>query len=775
MAAVLFTVLVAAVAQWRMLLEGLVPWSQDTLNYFYPLNALTGKLLRAGQLPVWSAHQMGGMPLMGDPQAGWGNLASMLAYTLLPRDPATVAVITAQVALAGVGMLLFLRSTGVGVSGSTLGGLAYGLSGSLITPHIDVAYGNLAYVGMLVSLPWLLLGADIAVRRRGWKRLAGWSLTAFVASQALGSWLGQGAYYVFFATAAYVLFLVLLGPPASGRRLLGRVRELVIHSVALGVLVVGWSAWSLLPRLELLAVSNLSGGYGAGEQQFSGGSRLDVWQIYLTSGKGYVGAATVLLILAALLLRPGRTQVFYAAMSAGLYAVSLRWIVELVTEHAQARSLLGLIPGALQLHLHYPQRIAPLYLFFACALAGATLEKLLSARPRLGLRGRGSLAAMVALLGLGGVLAVALGRLNPAYAPFYAGLLLSAGLVIAVWSGRLATGAGGALLVLLTAVELVASQFASDRALAAPGPYYNSPEILASVALVRSAPGGGRYFGYDPAVIERYGGLRNGYRRFWLDPQVQGLLVTTQATVHGLEDVQGYNPLHLQSYDRLLEVANGLEQNYRSAYVQKRALRSPLLDMLNARHVLVPRGTSLPEKYRLVRSVGEVSLYENTHALPRAWTVHRVSVAGDDAALRRIDRGEVDPRIRSIVPSPLTGLEPARGADDVAVTSYRQDEITVRARMTSPGLLVMSELDYPAWKVRVDGESRPVVRANGALRAVQVPGGEHTVTWYYSSSYTRFGLAVTALTLLATAAALAILLRRSGRSPGPKADSQPQG
>ncbi|MEJ7653112.1 MAG: hypothetical protein WKH64_07120 [Chloroflexia bacterium] len=61
-------------------------------------------------------------------------------------------------------------------------------------------------------------------------------------------------------------------------------------------------------------------------------------------------------------------------------------------------------------------------------------------------------------------------------------------------------------------------------------------------------------------------------------------------------------------------------------------------------------------------------------------------------------------------------------------------------QLTAPGLVVFSELDYPAWKVQVDGVSRPVVRVNGGLRAVVVPAGEHTVVWRYDSDPSNVGI-----------------------------------
>ncbi|MEJ7654868.1 MAG: hypothetical protein WKH64_16785 [Chloroflexia bacterium] len=106
------------------------------------------------------------------------------------------------------------------------------------------------------------------------------------------------------------------------------------------------------------------------------------------------------------------------------------------------------------------------------------------------------------------------------------------------------------------------------------------------------------------------------------------------------------------------------------------------------------------------------------------WAEHEVVRLDDSEALQR----RLDPRRVAAVSRPVNVVAPA---DEVAITSYVADRIEMRVNLSSPGLVVLSELDYPAWKVKVDGRAQPVVRADGALRAVAAPAGEHTMVWYY--------------------------------------------
>lgn len=734
-----FLVLCVTVVQWPFIWPGHVPITQDVIHLFYPLNHLTGQLLREGRLPVWNIHQMAGMPLIGDPEAGWGSITAMVAYATLSLPKAGGAMMLAHMVLAALGMLLFMRSTGVGVPGATLAAVAYWLSTQIFAPRLDLAYGNLSYIGVVSWLPWLLIGIDVAVRHGGRRRLAGWTLTAFAASQELSIWFGQGAYYALGAAAAYLLFLTVIGPSSVPLSAVARLRQLALHSVALSLLTSLLSAWTLFPRLELLAVSNLSGGYSEGEQQFAGGSPWWVGRLLLEFSsdysKPYIGAATVLLMLGTLFLRARRTQAFYAAMVVLTYLVSLRWLVAATSDSETVRTLVGLVPGALELHLHYPERVAFVYVFFASALAGTAMDAMLQARGRL----RMALPAALAL----SFFAVLVSRGGTSwwtYRWFAMGTGVFTAVVLLTWYGKLHSRWAAVILVGFTAAELMLNvATAHDQAIKIedPTPYYATPNNQAVADRLGSAVGSERFFGYDPRTLRS---SAVGYRKAFAEPVAVELMLLAQATVLGLEDLQGYNPIHLRSYDRLLAVANGKRQNYRSAYIMPSALDSQLIDMLNARYVVTKPHTKLKGKFELVGSDDGVSLYRNRAALPRAWVVHEAVVGDDEEALYAIHNHTIDPRRAAVTPTRLDGLRKPSGAEQVGIRRYEPDHIDVDAALTAPGLLVLSELDYPAWKVKIDGKPQPVIRANGALRAVQVPAGRHTVTWYYSSAWTWAGI-----------------------------------
>lgn len=735
-----FILLCVLVMNWPLIWAGHVPLANDMIFYFYPVSALTGQILQYGQLPGWNPYSMSGMPLMGDPQSGWGHLTVMLPFSLLAITEATITTYVANMVLCALGMLLFLRATGVGIAGATIAALSVALN----------ARYNFGWIGARAWLPWLFLGAYMATAYGGRRRLLGWTLMGVAASQEVSAWSGQGAYYAFVAVAAYVGFMVLLGPPSRDRPVSQRFVQLLFHSAIMSMFVLMLSAWTLFPRLEFIASSNLQSGYGPGEQPYVSGISISDLEIFLRLGPTYVGATIILLAISAPFLKLDRTQVFYAGMVLLTFLAQLYLLGHLARTSAIARSVFAFVPGLLQLHLHYPGRLSFVMVFFLAALAGTAVDKLLATqrRRRIVLLTAVGLP-LLSLVWIGGAQIARDAR----YFMFAIGLLLAAGGVLLAWNGQVPARRVAALLVLLTAAQLIhnfhyAVNNTQSFTIGDAEGFYRHETTQASAALLGSLQGHGRFFGYYPRALSR----DSGYRRYNIfsdrirDPvgqvALRGLLVAGQGNLYGLEDAQGYNPLHLAVYDRLLATANGKFQHYRNAYIFPPALDSPLLDMMGVRSILTTRDQPLGPghtHHRLHGSTEKILHYSNLHVLQKLWVVHDVRAASDDDALRLIDFGLVDPRTVGIVSKPISGVQAQRALEQVKETHYSASRIDATVELASSGLLVLSELDYPAWKVRVDGIPQRSHRVNGALRGVVVPAGRHTVTWHYDSTPTRLG------------------------------------
>jgi hypothetical protein len=185
-------------------------------------------------------------------------------------------------------------------------------------------------------------------------------------------------------------------------------------------------------------------------------------------------------------------------------------------------------------------------------------------------------------------------------------------------------------------------------------------------------------------------------------------------------------------------------------------VRASLFDAATGRSTPVENAALPSERWRKTGSFGEVELYENLRALPRAWLVPKVEAASSEEALRRI-RGQdehFDPRQTALIetdnkthvafpPEEFESQAVAR------IASYEPNRLAIETVAGKRAALVVSEINYPGWEATIDGQPTTIFTANYLLRAVIVPEGQHRVEMRYTAPAAKRGAIITALTLLA--------------------------
>jgi uncharacterized membrane protein YfhO len=81
----------------------------------------------------------------------------------------------------------------------------------------------------------------------------------------------------------------------------------------------------------------------------------------------------------------------------------------------------------------------------------------------------------------------------------------------------------------------------------------------------------------------------------------------------------------------------------------------------------------------------------------------------------------------------------------------RPEEVVAELTASYPGLLVLTDLNYPGWIAEEAGRRLPILAADGWFRAVSLPAGTHRVVFRYRpiAFYAGAGVSVAAfLTLL---------------------------
>jgi uncharacterized membrane protein YfhO len=73
--------------------------------------------------------------------------------------------------------------------------------------------------------------------------------------------------------------------------------------------------------------------------------------------------------------------------------------------------------------------------------------------------------------------------------------------------------------------------------------------------------------------------------------------------------------------------------------------------------------------------------------------------------------------------------EPPRSR--VAITRYEDSLVEIDVASERDGVVVLHDLFYPGWEVRVDGRPQPVLHANLLFRGVEVTAGRHRIEFSF--------------------------------------------
>ncbi|MEM1180819.1 MAG: hypothetical protein AAGM22_20915 [Acidobacteriota bacterium] len=170
--------------------------------------------------------------------------------------------------------------------------------------------------------------------------------------------------------------------------------------------------------------------------------------------------------------------------------------------------------------------------------------------------------------------------------------------------------------------------------------------------------------------------------------------------------------------------------------------------------------------HRISRTLGRrgeeaISLLELRSARPAlrllpTWTPVDDGEAGDRAVREAFADPNFDiPSARFIHGAPPPPAVPRESRDrDGALEVISRTPTRVEARVTGPGMLLRASRFDPRWRVSIDGEGAPLLRANSIFQAVQVGDGEHRVVFEFAPPQGLFALSVAgrlALLMLAVA------------------------
>lgn len=745
----------------------------DTVAQFQPFLRYTRASLP--QVPLWNPYVMGGRPFLADAQSAVFSPFNIPAY-ILPFWFSLGVVAALKLFAAAFGSFLLGRALGMRFGGAMLAGIVFAFGTFFI---VWLAW---PLTSVFAMIPWLLLLSDRVARRP--QALPAVGLAVIVALQYAGGH-PESSFHALFAACAFFVLRLLVASRGTARTVARYGRPTLVFALSL-VAGTALAALVLIPFIELLGRS-ADVGLRLGAPAPHADARYllslflhDYWgrptqteiDLFLINRAYYVGALTLMLATAALLMAPRIERLAVAAFA----VFSLLMVVGDNPVFAAVTRLPGFDTAN-------NGRMVILFLLCVALLAGWGLDALCqrdlnASRRALVLFSSATLfcapIVFMATKGtldlhrLGSGLRVAWGFARPpgALTPAVAETIRMSALI--EW--LLLAGLGVALIVLrlLPRRRLAVAAFVPLAVALVAGDLFRANMGFNPAISSRDA--------HPPATAAiRYLQARSPNRfvglvtRSPLEP-----LLANQAMNYGLYDARGYDYPVEQRFDRLWrEQVAPFVGTYLPATTLAQSTPHALriLGLLGVTSLLQDpvdpplRGSSV----RLAYSGADARIYTNALALPRTFLVDRqVTVGSGQAAYDAVTRPSFDGRAVAVTEHPLAGV--ARGvsgslpAGSAKLVTYQPERVVVRADARRPSLLILDDTWFPGWQARVDGHPAGVARVDYLLRGVTLPAGSHRVEFDYRPASWRAGWIISLVMLLGLAATAMLALCTQRRS-----------
>jgi hypothetical protein len=757
------------VAPWNAappphLQSNLNPLLTDLPLAVYPWNLMVKTALHSGVFPSWNPRSLAGTPLFANPQTG--VLAPFnIPLWVLPLTFGMSVSAALKLWCAGVGCYLLARELRLSFWPALLAGAGFVFCGYNTTwlAHETV-------VAVTAVLPWVIWCTERLVHRR---RPVDVILLAVAVAVAIAG--GHPGTAVQAVGAALLYFAVRLACEPA----LSRAERARVVGMALGGFVVGGLLTTVIALPTLLTGQGASGA----EIRAGGGPVMPLSTLKTALFPGWWGRPDHIEFPVAFNYAE---RTLYAGTAALILAVAAlirrsEWRRTLPLASVGALGLavpLG-APGVHWFVVHLPlfdmvtdNRMIFLFEFAVVMLAGFGLQSLLDApndQRRVWLTvAAGVAVSVVAVVAMG----PSFHELKVVQNHFRTGTDYRSAHVVAMTSVAwwLIFSACVALLLVALRFERIA------------------PTVFA-VGIVAVALADAAHFdrGFQPMAPRSIGfpGETPGIRFLQRNvgpSRVAGFnhaLVNGYDTTFGFRDVRGYDPPQpSKRYLRLWQIANPSQSAADPLTIDRPSLRAlRVLSVLGAGWIVAD-----PFLTRPIRGAGisvdykgrDAIIYRNDRAAARAFVPDTVVGArGEDAALATVADRDLDTRRQAIAEPPGRSEAPASaGAGSVSISDNEDARVTLRAQMTRPGLVVLSDAWARGWSVKVDGRPATPIRANVVMRGVMVPIGSHEIEWRYRIPGFRVGALVSALTLLALVAWGVALRLRPPRRMEPPASAE---
>lgn len=698
------------------LLTGMNHMWEDVLKYHYPNLVYTVNSLKQGEIPLWTPHIFAGMPYMADLQTAVFYPPHWILYLargiFSSSDIIFTWFILGHVLLLGFGMVRLCQDFGMKRAASVYAATAMMFCGfiSLHTHHLNALY-------VVSWFPWSFLYLKRYFDSHRPKHLGFASLLFGISTLA-----GYAQYTAF--SLLILLFYTLYA--AWSKRSKG-FRSVVASCLAFCqflFLSLGLSLVQLLPTAELAFQSTrLSMGWAEsvhGSLSLShlitilapkffgqvsgmnGTTFLPHQPMYLFWETALFIGIIPLILLAIRLPYRNKGRMFFFFLTVGIFG-----LIMAMGKHLPIYSLFYHLPGFNTFRI--PGRYSFIFAFGFITASAVSLNDLQSQHTgETGYPKRGLILGIIvsALMMISLAMATQLIEIPQVRkSATIHSVILALFTILIAW-------------ILIT--WLIRSKTKTIPALAII--FFVFFELFLFAHRFALGPIAGRQV-YPPRGIFHNIRKQSQTSRFRLhyrniptkDRQSIRILGKNLGNVYGIDTINGYNQLRLSRFSRFMK-----EIEFEKAR-----------QLLNVKYELNVTGAGV-QKSQSLKSCSRFNLRSDL-----------IPVDDDREAIDCINKSSFNPlsqaTIEAIQTLPMNKEIPPHMLGSIRIKSYRPHKIILDIRTEHNSLLFASEIWYPGWKARLNNREVPILLTNYLFRGVEIPAGNHRLTFYYSSALFDLG------------------------------------
>lgn len=701
------------------------PSITDPILQAYPWRHLTIDNFKNGDFPLWNPYSFSGQPLAANIQSAPFAITN-LPFLILPFNLAWAISLILPSILTTFFMYLFLHSLKLSKIAS--------IFGAFVLPFTGFFIAWLSWSSIVATVMWLPLML-LSISKISQKLSLLWFLIlTFAITQTILSGHWQAGSYVLLAAILFVIF----------RR--GQIKNiknlaLIIVSFLLALFV---SMIQILPALEFLKLSarDLDQGYYSGRQDwfiprqhliqliapdfFGNPTTYNYWGVF-NYGEfvTFIGIVPLTLALGALIAKTPNVKFFVT-----LAALALFLGLENPLSKIPFTANLPFISSA------QPSRIIFLLDFALAALAAIGLESFLKEKARFKL----ILPPLLIFAALGVLLLASLtATFFPQDAQIDTARVAARNLIVPI------------IVTVAFIVLVLIKRFNIPQKITIAAIFF-----ITALELFRF---GSKFISFSKISwifpeTQTTQFLKNQKKPFRIMPTDRRIFHPNTPAVYGIESVDGYDPLYLTSYNKLVSVwQSESPQAPPSAFnriVTPQKYNSPIANVMNIKYVLTFDEISQPGFVK-VHQEGQTKVYQNLNALPRFYFVDQVRGAqsqSDELAYLLDPNSKID----KVATSREFNADYGSANGNINLIDYQDGRIILETSNQKESPMVIGNINYPGWQAYIDGVKSPVKEVNFLLQSVIVPAGQHLVELkfqprsFYNGLYLSLaGLAATAL------------------------------